>query len=274
MFRSIARFFRAIGYLLTGKVDKATEKVASDPNVIRAQFDSILRAKKGQIQEYSGAVAQLLAQQEKKKATMKRLSGDIEKLSSRKAGAGGLARELAVKLKAEGKTSDEIKSDPDFLKHQSAFTDFSSTLGELVERVEEIDGDIKSYAERIAKHKIGLQNLQRDIAKLKDEQADTVADIITAKEERQINDALSGISSDGTGAELERIRDMRDKAKAAATISSELAGTDIRVAEQEYEAYASATASNDEFDALIGNLDEADDAKMERLENRLSKLSE
>jgi len=94
--------------------------------------------------------------------------------------------------------------------------------------------------------------------------------MITAKEEKQLNDALSGISTDGTGEELERMRDLRNRTRAEAKVSSELAGTDTKYLEAEYEAHAAATQANDEFNDLLG-LDESDDDKLARIEEKLDK---
>ncbi|KKK86303.1 hypothetical protein LCGC14_2764580, partial [marine sediment metagenome] len=151
---------------------------------------------------------------------------------------------------------------------KAAFSDFGSTLEEKEARIAELEDDIAGYGDRIKSHKIQLQSLQRDIDKIKDEAADTVADMITAKEEKQLNDVLSGISEDGTGAELERMREQRNQAKAEAKVASELAGTDSKRLEAEYESFAAANQANDEFDDLLG-LDETSDEKLARVEEKL-----
>lgn len=270
MFRAIARFFRSIGYLLTGKVDKQTDKLNRDPTVIKATFARIVREKKSSIQEYMSAVAQLVAQEEKKTQMVKRLSDEVKHLRNLQAGAGGKAKERAVDLKAKGVAVEVIKMDGAILQAKAAYSDFGSTLDEKEARIVELEGDIRGYADRIKSHKVQLQSLQRDIDKIKDEAADTVADMITATEEKQLNDVLAGISEDGTGAELERMREQRNQAKAEAKVASELAGTDSKRLEAEYENFAAAHQANDEFDDLLG-LEESDDAKLARIEEKLNK---
>ncbi len=270
MFRAIGRFFRAIGYLLTGKVDKQTDKLQRDPTVIKAQFARIVREKKSSIQEYMSAVAQLVAQEEKKTQMVKRLSDELKRLRNLQAGAGGKAKERAVDLKAKGVEIAVIKADAQILQAKAAFSDFGSTIDEKEARIAELEGDIQGYSNRISNHKVQLQSLQRDIDKIKDEASDTVADMITATEEKQLNDVLSGISEDGTGAELERMRELRNQAKAEARVASELAGTDGKRLEAEYEQFAASHQANDEFDDLLG-LDESDDDKLARVEDKLDK---
>jgi hypothetical protein len=63
---------------------------------------------------------------------------------------------------------------------------------------------------------------------------------------------VNGISNDKTAADLQRLREMRQKASASARVSREVAGLDSKRAESEFMEYAQQAASDDEFDALIG----------------------
>jgi hypothetical protein len=92
----------------------------------------------------------------------------------------------------------------------------------------------------------------RELEKIKEEKHDAVADILSATEEKQIADMVNGISNDKTSEELQRLRDMRQKASANARVSRELAGMDAQRAESEFLEYAQKSAADDEFDALIG----------------------
>ena len=55
MFRAIGRWFKAMGYLLTGQIDAARESLDTNPKKIKAQYDSIVRDKLDQIQTYKKA---------------------------------------------------------------------------------------------------------------------------------------------------------------------------------------------------------------------------
>ena len=87
--------------------------------------------------------------------------------------------------------------------------------------------------------------------KINSEQYETVADLITAREQEEIADMLSGISMDGTSAELTRMREIREKAKARSKVAQELAGTDSKSEEEEFLTAARSSNASDEFDALI-----------------------
>jgi hypothetical protein len=115
-----------------------------------------------------------------------------------------------------------------------------------------LEADVEDYGKRIGEHKVQLQSLMRDIEGLRSEAHDAVADMITAKEEKEIADTLSGIAQDGTSEELQKMRQLRQEVKAEARISKELAGTDTKVQEAEFLEFARQSTSTNEFDALIG----------------------
>ena len=56
----------------------------------------------------------------------------------------------------------------------------------------------------------------------------------------------------------QELRELRRKAKASARMSRELAGLDVKRAEEEFLEYATASEANDEFDELIGLSVQAD----------------
>ena len=252
MFGAIGRWLKALGYLMTGQVDAARRTLDTNPHVVRAKYDEIIREKTARIHQYKTAVAQILAQEQRKISKAKKLGEDIKRLEQLKAGSLAKAKQVTEKLKAQGMSPDQIKADEDYKRCLAAFNDFSSTLSEKTSHVEEIEADLESYRKTIGDHKVQLEALKRELEQLRSESSEAVADMITAKQEKDIADTLSGIAQDGTAEELQRLRGLRDEVKAEAQISKELAGTDTAAQENEFIEYARNTASSDEFDALIG----------------------
>ena len=249
---AIWRYVRSFLYLITGQIDKSRRALDSNPNVMKAKFNDIIKSKVDQIHTYKQAVATLIAQQEKKMAKVKALTQDVRKLENLKAGALAMAKQTVAKLQGEGKTKEEVHADPEYKKCLTAYNDFAATLIEKQDHIKDLEGDIGEYDGSIANHKINLQQLQRDIEKLKSEAADAVADVITSKEERDLADMLNGISKDGMGKELQDMRDLRHEMRAEARVSREMAGTDTKVQEAEFLEYARSNTATDEFDALLG----------------------
>jgi hypothetical protein len=252
MFGALGRWIKAVGYLLTGRMDSARRVLDQNPHVVRAKYDAIIREKVARIQTYKQAVAGLIAQQENKLAAVKSLTEEVGNLERLKAGALAKAKQTVEKLKASGKSEEEIKGNEDYKRCLAAYNDFSSTLSEKQTRITENEADIETYRKNIGDHKVQLQQLLRDVEKIRSESADAVADVITAKQEKDIADMLSGIAQDGTAKELQDLRQMRQELKAEARISKEMAGTDTKAQEAEFLEYARTSASNTEFDSLVG----------------------
>jgi phage shock protein A len=260
MFKAIGRWLKALGYLLTGRIDAARRSLDTNPHVVRAKYDEIIREKISRIQQYKQAVAGLIAQQENKMAKVKSLTEDIKKLERLKAGALAKAKQSVAELKKAGKSQAEIQGNADYMKCQSAYSDFTSTLTEKQDRIAELETDITDYGKRIDEHKVQLQHLLRDIENIKVEAADAVADVITAKQEKDISDALSGIAEDGTAEELQRMRQLRQELKAEAKISKELSGIESQAQEAEFLEYARSSSADSEFGSLVGLAAETDAA--------------
>ncbi len=252
MFGAIGRWFKAVWYKITGQIDHARRGLDTDPHVMRAKFDDIIKGKVNQIHTYKQAVATLIAQQEKKMAKVKSLTEEVQKLENLKAGALAMAKQAVAKLQGEGKTKEELHADPDYKKCLTAYNDFAATLTEKQDHIKDLENDISEYDGSIANHKINLQQLQRDIEKLKSEAADAVADVITSKEETELADMINGISKDGMAKELQNMRDLRHEMRAEARVSREMAGTDSKAQEAQFLDYARSNTATDEFDALLG----------------------
>lgn len=252
MFLALARWIKAFGYLMTGQLDAARRTLDSNPHVVRAKYDEVIRDKTSRIHQYKQAVAQLITQQEMKLGKIKALTDDVQRLQNLKAGALAKARQRVKELTAAGRSPEEVQLDEDYRKSQTAYQDFESTLAEKQARIEELETDVADYTKRIAEHKVQLQGLLRDLEKIRSEQADAVADFITAREEKEIADTISGIAKDGTAEELQRLRTLRQEVKAEARVSKELAGTDSRAQEEEFLAYARRDAAASAFAELVG----------------------
>ena len=260
MFRAIGKYFRALGYLVTGRIDKARKTLSTNPHVVQATYDRVVREKKARIQQYKDAVAKMIAQQEKKAHKLKTLTDDVNKLSRLKEGAAAKARILVKQLQAEGQSMDQIKANADYLKCMTAFNDFTSTEKEKSSHIADLEADVAEIGGSIDNHKVQLQSLLREIEKIKAESSQAVADMITAKEEEEIADMISGISKDRTNEELAELRELRQETKARARVARELAGTDTQAQEADFLEYARTSETSDEFDALIGLAGEKDNA--------------
>jgi phage shock protein A len=261
MANSITRYFKEIWYALIGRTHVQVGKLSENPEAVRGAYEVINRYKQGNILRYKEAIGQLLALVEQKKNSLKGLTNDIDKLEQMKAGAIAKAKSTAAELQKAGTSDEDIKQDPDYVRCVSSYNDFHSTLEEKNARVAELEQDIERSQEDIESHKVQINSLHRDLDKIKTEQSETYAELITAREQEDIADMLSGISTDGTSAELTRMREVREKAKGRSKVAQELAGTDSRSEEEEFLAAARSSTASDEFDSLIFGAQQTDTAK-------------
>jgi len=249
MFSAIGKYFRALGYLFSGRIDRARQVLSENPAVVQATFDKIISEKVKRIHSFKEAVGSMIALSERKKSALKELYEEIAKLTKLRDGAAALAKKVVERHQGN---VDSVKADPEYLKCQAAFKDFSSNLEEKSKRSSELEIEIQEAEKNIEGHKVGLQSLLREIDKIKVEKHQTVAEMLSAKEEKEIADMLSGISEDKTSQELQDLRDIRDQAKATSKVSRELAGIEVQRSEAEFLKYAESATSDNEFDKLIG----------------------
>jgi phage shock protein A len=258
MFRALTRWVKAVGYLLTGQMDSARRTLDTNPHVMGAKYDDIIQEKTNQIHTYKQAVAGLIAQQENKIQKLKSLTDDITKLERLKSGALAKAKKTLTELQASGMSTEEIQQQEAYQVCQNAYHDFTTTESEKQTRVEELEKDIQEYDKRIAEHKVQLTGLLRAVEDIRVEKHDAVADVITAKQETELNEMLAGIAKDGTSEELQRMRQLRQEVKAEARVTQELAGTDTAAQEAEFMEYARKDQASTEFEALLGLAEKTD----------------
>ena len=258
MFGAIGRWFKAAGYFLSGNIDASRRTLDTNPHVMAARYDDVVRDKTSRFHQYKQAVAALIAQQEAKIHSARTLAEEIKRLETLKTGALAKAKKKVEELKALAVPQEEIRNNDEYMKCLSAYNDFTSTLTEKTQRIEELERDIDEYAERINEHKLQMRGLKREIEDIREESKEAVADVISAKEEKEIADALAGLSQDGSDADLQDLRKLRTEMKAEARISKELAGGNTASMEEEFLAYARESGNSDEFDALIGLAESAE----------------
>jgi phage shock protein A len=258
MANGFTRLFKAIWYTLTGRAHESADRMMENPEAVRGAYEDIINDKKGNIQRYKAAIGQLIALVEQKKNAVKNLTDEVDRLEELKTGAIAKAQQTAAALQGEGLAQEEIKQHAEYTRCVTAYQDFNSNLTEKTGRIDELETEIEGAQADIGSHKLQITNLHRDLDKIKSEQSEAVADLITAREQEEIADMLSGISMDGTSAELSRMREIREKAKARSTVAQELAGTDSKSEEEEFLTAARSSSATDEFDSLIFGAQQTD----------------
>lgn len=253
LFKLVRSFFKMWGGMFTS----AANKMHENEYVMADTYDNSIEKGRQQYQKTKEIAGNVIGRQEKKRQDLIKLTGEIEHLEKVKSGAASMAKNLAAKLKAEGKSEAEIKEHVDIKKCLAGFNDATSTLKEKNTRADQIEKDIADLEKTAANIKAQLQTIQRTNEKLQNEKSEAIGDVLSAKESDEMADLINGMSVTGVDKDLEAARTARRNMTARAKVSSELAGNDARAAESEFLQFAQDTEATSEFDALIGLGNEA-----------------
>lgn len=251
------RYLRALWYFVTGRFAAAAEVLQSNKFVMSATYDRALGKSEDRFNTVKNAVAELMSIEQTRLIEIKELGDKVDKLNKVKTGAQMAMQRRIDTLRGQSKNKDEILVDAEYIKHQAAYNDASSTLEEVKHRFDEKDADLKVRRQQIATYKAELQQMQRSTQALREEKNEAIADVAIAQQQEAINSTLAGITQDTTDKDLALAREARKKAQAKAQITSELAGNDARHAENEYLDYAKQSQANSELDKLLNWGDES-----------------
>lgn len=211
-FSSLSRMFASLFGIAEGKTERATDAfVTGSPDTIRAQFRKTREDWTRDYSQMREAVADLIRIREMKMDEVKKLTRESDDIEQKMAGAIQLYK----------KSPDE--------RFREAYGSLASKNEETELRIKDLLAEIDEQQKNIERFKIRLTELQRQIEAIGKEESETVADIVSSQKIRELNDRLSGLSTDTQSKNLEAIRQARQKAKAVAKLSSELSGTDKNV---------------------------------------------
>lgn len=234
-FGSISRFFRTMFGLAEGATERAADKLVSgSPDAIRAQFRKTREDWKRDYLDMREAVADLIRVRESRVVEAKRLQGEVETLQNKMGGAIELYRK---------------NPDP---RYRDAYAQLAERHAAAEKRIQELTAEAEAQDSQIEKFKSRLMEIQRQIETLTQEEAETIADIVSAQKVRELNDRLQGLSVASESKSLEAIREARAKAKAMAKLSGELAGTDKADFERELVEAGVRSKYLDVFDVAVG----------------------
>lgn len=237
MFRLVSSMFG----LAQGGTERATDKMlTSSPDTIRNQFRKTREDWTHEYNEMRDAVAQLCQIRDDKVDEAKKL--------------GQLAGDMNVKM--QGAIAEYKKNQNEAMKE--LYVKFASNKEDSENKIRELAAEVKEQEDLINTYKTKLQALKTDIENLKKEEAETVADIVSSKKMKELNNKLQGLSSDTQTKNLEAIRDARKQLRSSAKLSAELSGLNSPETDIENKLITSGKATK-----FLGAFDEA--TKLDRI---------
>jgi phage shock protein A len=204
---SFLRLFSSILGQAEGGTQRATDKLlTSSPEAIRNQFRKTREDWVKDYNEMLSAISQLVQIKDSKEDEVKKLYGLNKDLTTKMEGAITL-----------------YKQNPDE-RYKEEYSKLAYTKEEAEGKIASLQEEISEQTILIEQYKGRLAGLKDDIEKLKKEEAETVADIVSSKKITELNSKLQGISQNYQSKNLEVIRESRKLIKSEAKLGSELTG--------------------------------------------------
>jgi len=235
LIRSVIRFITTLGGLLSGKVDEGTDALTTSPAGVKAAFRQARDTWTRQYHEVRDAVSQLMMVIEQKRAETKKLDQEQQQLEVKKRGA-------VEKFKA---TRDE--------KFQALFQEYHVRLGQVDVRTVELNREVEDMQGQIDRYKLKLTEMQTQIQNLDRQEAEAIADIVSSKQIVALNDRMANLSTSMKDENLQAIERTRQKVKAKAKLSDELAGTDKSLLDREVMAAGMSGDAMSEFNEMLAD---------------------
>ncbi len=255
LLRSLWQWLKGLARRLFGRRDAAAvaaEAARDMPSAIRERYDEIIGEKASRIERYKQAVTQLMTQWQAKTADLERLGREIQALERDSEAKLAEAEHLVDKLKAAGKTLEEIKGDGLYRRCRTAYEGLAADLEEKQERFAELEEDAGEHLAKIRDHEGRIDALVRELDELEDESEEIEADLATVELEAEIADLRAGISRAGSDEELRQLLRQFRKAKASVRITREAADLDAEDRDAEYLEVARKVEAARRFESSVG----------------------
>ena len=234
-FSGLYRLFATMFGLAEGATQRGTDKMlTASAESIKSQFR---KTRDDAIRDFDAmkeAVGQLITIREDKAQLLQNFSKASKDYAAKMAGAIDLYK----------KHQDE--------KYKLAYGKFAEEHEKAEARIDELEAEIHEQDKLIDGYKLKLQELKDNIDNLKNEEAETVADIVSSRKITELNAKLQGLSSDTQSQNIQAIREARKQLKAGAKLSNELLGSGDKL-ELETKLLSAGVASkhSDVFDQLV-----------------------
>ena len=228
IFRSIGRVFR-VG---AGRIENASDaSLAQSPDAIKATFRMTKDKWIKEYKELEAGVAQIVLIREQRATELEKILEKMEKLEERMEGA------LAMAMKEPDK--QEV--------HGEAYARFQKEHAEADARADELRKEVETLSARSEEYKSQLTRFERDIRDLDEQQAQAIADIVSSQSVIRLNDKLKGFSQDRFSKDIQAIDQVRERLKAQAKLSTEMAGVSSEKQDSDYEMAGKSSAGETDF---------------------------
>lgn len=235
LFESFLRFIRTVLGLAQGSTERATDNLlTSSPDAIRSQFR---KTREDMVHDYNAmteSIADLMTIKNQRTSQLSVMHKQVDELAAKMTGAINL-------YKQNKDESMRVK-----------YAQLSEQKTALESNMDALDTQIKQQESLISQYRGKVVDLEASINNLKNEEAETVADIVSTRRITEINQRLQGLAIDTQSKNLEAIRDARQKMKSIADLSADLSGKKMIDLDKQLLSEGQSTKNMLEFDQLVG----------------------
>ncbi len=259
-FSALMRWLGAKDYQTAGQIQSATNKLYTDPNVVRAGMDEVIHAKQKGVDEMINAISTVRANL----ATSETMKADVDlKLERSKKLRDGAKIEYMNYGKAQlaaGKTEAEITADVEYMRLKKQYNDTVATLQTRQTRSDELQVEIDRGNTEKKKLMFSLEGMQRDLKETVEKKGTLAAKAAAAQSAIRAQSIIAGLQSDKTGELQANIEGAVNQLVAKSEVVAEVAGTNADMRESELLALAESHQSDGELEGLLFGAKRAEDA--------------
>jgi phage shock protein A len=228
-------FFGKLWAVVRGFFIKAGDDlVSSSPEAIKATYAAAIDDAKRRYKEMERAVALLAAQRDKTEMGLKDLESEEQDLQRKLEGALAAA-----------------EAEPSNSAHREAGSRYLSRIKEIQEKQALLGADSEAQQAKVRDYQLKLRTFMDEINRLKREQGEMVAELVSSQQMVQLEDRLKGLGESAVDESLVAIRERVANVKAQARVAAEMRGATLEVQDQTYERVGAEKEAANRFDELL-----------------------
>lgn len=204
----------------------------------------------GEYREYRDVVSQVELILEQKKIRLEELNSEEAQLLRRREGAI-----------TEAEKAKDAGNENDYARHAGAYERFQSRIVEIEELQGQLEKDLSELDGSMRQHLLKLTRLQAEIETLPREEAEQIATLVSSQKVVELNDRLQNLQRSMDRGPIDAVRQHNKELSAKARISEKLAGTDVRLQDEEYAREGQKTAARSQLDQVLAARRAERDAK-------------
>ena len=259
-FSALMRWLGVKDYQAAGAIQNATNKMYTDPNVVRAGMDEVIKSKQKGVDEMINAISTVKANLTTSETSKAEADVKLERATKLRAGAKIEYMQYGQKQLAAGKTEAEITADIEYTRLMKAYSDAGGILESRQKRCNELQAEITRGEAEKKKLMFSLEGMQRDLKETVEKRGTLAAKAAAAQSAIRAQSIIAGLQSDKTGELQANIEGAVNQLVAKSEVVAEIAGTNADMREAELIALAESHTSDNELEGMLFGARRAEDA--------------